>query len=87
MNFQQLKPKCCDIFIWIGVWRDKIIYWVLSNTDVLNNKYYSKGQHRGNIGEGQLWIKETNITEFEPYEVDVRNILTAIKQKYMENNQ
>jgi len=24
MNFQQIKPKCCDVFIWVGVWRDGI---------------------------------------------------------------
>ena len=54
MNFQQIKPSCCDIFVWIAVWRDKIRYWVLSSDDVKNNRYYSIGQHRGNIGEGQL---------------------------------
>src|SRR3989338_9060394 len=21
MNFQQVKPKCCDVLVWIGVWR------------------------------------------------------------------
>lgn len=58
MNFQQIKPNCCDIFVWIAVWRDKIRYWVLTNEEVKNNKYYSHGQHRGNTGEGQLWITE-----------------------------
>lgn len=24
MNFQQLKLECTDVFIWIGVWRDKL---------------------------------------------------------------
>lgn len=24
MNFQQIKPDCCDVFVWIGVWRDVI---------------------------------------------------------------
>lgn len=87
MNFQQLKPKCCHVFVWIGVWKDRIIYWVLSNADVVNNPHYSKGQHRGNTGEGQLWIKESNIKEFTPYEVDVRNILNKIEQKYTESQQ
>lgn len=81
MNFQQLKPACCDVFVWIAVWRDVIRYWVLSSDEVKNNDYYSEGQHRGNIGEGQLWIKETNINEFTQYEVDVRNLLKAIKKK------
>lgn len=81
MNFQQIKPACCDVFVWIAVWRDKIRYWVLSSDEVSNNKYYSTGQHRGNVGEGQLWLKESNIEEFAEYEVSVRDILTAIIEK------
>ncbi|NLC75587.1 MAG: restriction endonuclease subunit M, partial [Clostridiales bacterium] len=27
-HYQQLKPSCCDVFIWIGVCRDELIYWV-----------------------------------------------------------
>lgn len=78
MNFQQIKPACCDVFVWIAVWRDVIRYWVLSSDEVRNNRYYSSGQHRGNIGEGQLWIKETNIQDFNKYEVSVRDILAKI---------
>ena len=81
MNFQQIKPSCCDVFVWIAVWRDKIRYWVLSSDEVKNNRYYSIGQHRGNVGEGQLWLKETNIDDFNEYEVTVRDILTAIVKK------
>lgn len=81
MNFQQIKPACCDVFVWIAVWRDKIRYFVLSSEEVAHNKYYSIGQHRGNVGEGQLWLKESNIAEFECYEVRVREILDKIRQK------
>lgn len=81
MNFQQIKPNCCDVFVWIGVWRDSIKYWVLSNDEVENNRYFSKGQHRGNAGEGQLWIKNTNIKDFTQYEVGVSEILNKIKEK------
>jgi len=81
MNFQQIKPACCDVFVWIAVWRDKIRYWVLSSNEVSKNKYYYAGQHRGNTGEGQLWLKETNIDEFNSYEVGVRDILTEIIKK------
>ena len=24
MNFQQIKPACCDVFVWVAVWRDVI---------------------------------------------------------------
>ena len=81
MNFQQIKPKCCDVFVWIAVWRDKIRYWVLSSNEVEKNEYYSQGQHRGNIGEGQLWLKDSNIRAFDKYEVGVRDILEKIVEK------
>lgn len=81
MNFQQIKPACCDVFVWIGVWRDVIRYWVLSSADVKSNPYYSAGQHRGNVGEGQLWLKDTNIKDFNQYEVGVRDILKKIIEK------
>lgn len=81
MNFQQLKPSCCDVFVWIGVWRDVIRYWVLSSAEVKNNPYYSDKQHRGNKGEGQLWLKESNIEAFNEYEVSVHSLLSRIEEK------
>ena len=81
MNFQQIKPACCDVFVWIAVWRDKIRYWVLSSSEVEKSPYYSAGQHRGNIGEGQLWLTEKNINDFDCYEVGVRDILDKIIEK------
>ncbi|MGN0803960.1 MAG: hypothetical protein ACI4MS_01070 [Candidatus Coproplasma sp.] len=81
MNFQQIKPACCDVFVWIAVWRDKIRYWVLSSKEVESNPYYSIGQHRGNVGEGQLWITDKNIDKFDCYEVGVRDILNKIVEK------
>ena len=64
MNFQQAKPACCDVFV---VWRDAIRYWILSSKEFAKNKYYSKGQHRGNVGEGQLHITQENIDKFNKY--------------------
>jgi len=82
MNFQQIKPACADVFIWVAVWRDTIKYWVLSSDEVKNNKYYSKGQHRGNIGEGQLHIKDDNIDEFKEYEVKSNKLGEAVTNAY-----
>jgi len=82
MNFQQIKPGCCDVFVWIGVWRDVIRYWVLSSDEVKKNDFFSTGQHRGNVGEGQLWVKETNIEHFRQYEVKVPELLNKIEEKY-----
>jgi len=82
MNFQQVKPACCDVFIWLGVWRDKIRYWVLASKDVSGNRYYSPGQHRGNVGEGQLHIRRDNMREFVNYEARSTELLQAIREAY-----
>ena len=82
MNFQQTKPGCCDVFIWVGVWRDVIRYWVLASDEVANNRYFSKGQHRGNVGEGQLHLKHDNIDQFAKYEIKPNRLLEAIRNAY-----
>ena len=82
MNFQQVKPACCDVFVWIAVWRDVIRYWVLSSDDVESNRYYSQGQHRGNVGEGQLHVKHDNIMDFEEYRVKSNKLEEAIRLAY-----
>lgn len=82
MNFQQVKPACCDVFIWVGVWRDVIRYWVLSSDEVAGNKYYSAGQHRGNTGEGQIHVKDDNVSEFNQYESAPRSLLDKIREAY-----
>lgn len=78
MNFQQIKVRCCDIFLWVAVWRDKIRYWILNAEEIKKNKYFSKGQHRGNVGEGQLHLNHDNIAEFRRYEVKSTEIKEAI---------
>jgi hypothetical protein len=80
MNFQQLKPQCCDVFIWVAVYRDQIVLWVMSSKEVLENPSYSKGQHRGNKGnEGQLHIRQDNVAQFEKYELQGDNLEQAIR--------
>jgi hypothetical protein len=85
MNFQQLKPGCCDVFVWMAVWRDKIDYWVLSSEEVRKHPLLSN-QHRaaqlsdsGEVVEGQIHINNGNYHEFEPYRVQVRDIYDRIK--------
>lgn len=80
MNFQQLKPQCCDVFIWVAVYRDQIVLWVMSSKEVLKNPLYSKGQHRGNKGnEGQLHIRQDNIAQLKKYELKGDNLERAIR--------
>lgn len=82
MNFQQVKPKCCDVFVWVGVWRDIIKYWVLASKEVENNTFYSKRQHRGNTGEGQIHLKHDNINDFVKYESLPKELLEKIIDAY-----
>lgn len=87
MNFQQLKPSCCDVFVWIAVWRDKIDYWVLSSSDVQNNSLFSN-QHRasehsdtGKVVEGQIHINNRNYADFDKYRVLETEICEKVKEK------
>ncbi len=80
MNFQQLKPQCCDVFIWVAVFRDQIVLWILSSSEVANHALFSKGQHRGNKGnEGQLHIKDDNIHVLDDYELKSDDIAKVIR--------
>lgn len=82
MNFQQVKPACCDVFVWLAVWRDVIRHWVISSYEVEHNRYYSVGQHRGNVGEGQLHFNRDNVRDFDRYLVDSNKIEPAIRAAY-----
>ncbi|MCX6345936.1 MAG: hypothetical protein NT018_12845 [Armatimonadetes bacterium] len=82
MNFQQVKVRCCDVFVWVAVWRDVIRYWVLNAKEMEINRFFSNGQHRGNVGEGQLHLNRENIGEFGRYEVKPNVLLQAIKDAY-----
>lgn len=86
MNFQQLKPQLCDVFIWVAVFRDQIVLWVMSSKEVAKSPLYSKGQHRGNKGnEGQLHINQDNISQFKKYELKSNNLEKAIKKAAQRN--
>ncbi len=86
MNFQQLKPQLCDVFIWVAVFRDEIVLWVMSSSEILNNPLFSKGQHRGNRGnEGQLHIKHDNIHTLDKYELKHGDLEQFIREAAMRN--
>lgn len=77
MNFQQLKPGCCDVFIWVAVFRDEIVLWIISSKDVASNPLYSS-QHRGGI-EGQVMVTSENVNLLNKYELTDDNIEKAIR--------
>lgn len=79
MNFQQLKLDIADIFIFIGVWVDKIFYWVLTNEEVKRHPIRSH-QHRGGI-EYQIGITEKNISEFKKFLAAPSKLVEVITSK------
>jgi hypothetical protein len=79
MNFQQLKPDTCDVFVFIGVWVDQIVYWVMSSKEVKENEYLSH-QHEGGI-EYQIGITHKNISDFNIYKASRSEITSLIIKK------
>jgi len=79
MNFQQIKLNTCDAFVLIGVWVDRIVYWVLTREEIVKNPYLSH-QHRGGV-EYQIGITSKNIDDFEPYRVEGDEIADVILRK------
>jgi hypothetical protein len=79
MNFQQIKLDAADVFIFIGVWVDQIVYWVLSNEEVKRNKALSH-QHRGGI-EYQIGITHKNIRDFDIYKVNPLEVAEKVLAK------
>lgn len=97
MNFQQMKPSCCDVFIWLAVYRDKIKYWAIPSDHIQTHRDFVP-QHRNegtasrgsdfqktDIFEGQLMITDQNINKFDEFlcsSKDLKNkIIVAFKQQ------
>ena len=86
MNFQQLKPQYCDVFIWLAVFRDEILIWVINSQTILNHPLYSIGQHRGNKGkEGQMHITHENINQLNKFILGNRNIEEVLRNEANKN--
>jgi hypothetical protein len=84
-HYQQLKPSCCDVFIWIGVCRDELLYWVLTNEELQKTGKLSPQHRNENTGkqdvevfEGQVFMTEE---ELSPFLVEEKNILNVVRRK------
>ena len=84
-HYQQLKPSCCDVFIWIGVCRDDLIYWVLTSEELLQTGKLGSQHRNENTGvegvevfEGQVFMTEE---ELAPFCVSEKDVLEAVKKK------
>jgi hypothetical protein len=94
MNFQQIKPKCCDVFLWVAVYRDAIKYWLINSDIIQNNKNFTP-QHRNqstaaraddytkaDIYEGQIMLTKQNIAEFDAFLSTGRELKDKIIEQY-----
>ncbi len=85
MNFQQLKPDFCDVFLFALIWRDEIQFLVLSSSDVSKARDYSSKQHAGkdeDFAEGQLHIKRNNLSDFNDYLSPLDKIEESIRKAF-----
>ena len=84
-HYQQLKPSCCDVFIWIGVCRDELIYWVLTSKELQKTGKLGSQHRNENTGiegnevfEGQIFMTEE---ELRPFLVEEKDVLKMVKRK------
>lgn len=84
-HYQQLKPSCCDVFIWIGVCKDTLMYWVLTREELLTTGKLGPQHRNENTGvegaevfEGQVFMTEDDL---KPFLVDESNILKTVREK------
>jgi len=84
-HFQQLKPSCCDVFIWIGVCRDALLYWVLTSNELQKTGKLGSQHRNENTGiagadvfEGQVFMTEE---ELKPFLVAEKDVLDAVRRK------
>jgi hypothetical protein len=94
MNFQQLKPSCCDVFLWLAVYRDCVKYWVLKNTIIQQHRDFTpqhrnestanreKGYEKSGIYEGQIMVTNANIDSIGDFMVESRAIRQAIIEQH-----
>lgn len=79
MNYQQIKLGMADVFVFIGVWVDKVLYWVLTNEEIDQHPLRSH-QHRGGV-EYQIGITHKNIKSFKEFAVDSKKLASVIRSK------
>ena len=84
-HYQQLKASCCDVFIWIGVCRDELIYWVLTSEELQRTGKLGSQHRNENTGiagadvfEGQVFMREE---ELRPFLVAEKDVLNVVKKK------
>ena len=84
-GFFQIKNYCADVFILMCVFKNEIKYFVFSKKGIIDYGFYSNKQHRGNIGEGQINIRNINFDAFFKLEVPKNNLIHEVIEAYKSN--
>ncbi|MFA5119362.1 MAG: hypothetical protein WC695_11055 [Candidatus Omnitrophota bacterium] len=79
IRFRQLMPEMCEVFVLLGVWVDRTIYWVLSVKELKEIKYLIK-EEKFNMSY-ILTIDHRNIVEFEKFIIPEAELTNAIMAK------
>ena len=84
INFQQIKPKLCDYFVFVAVYYDRVRCWVVENEVV--EELFNRQHRGGDNTEGQVNIIPN---KFKRYECEIDNIENKISnnEKYKRNNE
>lgn len=92
-HFQQIKVSCCDVFVFLGACKDKLLYWVLTSDELVQTKKI-RPQHRtekeklgdrlymteeeSKIYEGQVFMTEE---ELGKYCVEEKDLEKRVEEK------
>lgn len=85
-NIQQVKPDCFEILYYGIFFRDQVYIFKIRSEQIISDTAigYSDKQHRGNSGEGQFHIKNTNLQHhLDNYlytNFDYEDLINSIKE-------
>lgn len=60
-NIQQIKKPEFDVLVYGLLFADRIVLFWATADQINGNMGYSNKQHKGNVGEGQFHIKQSNL--------------------------
>ena len=85
-HYQQLKPGFCDVFIFVGVCTDRILYWILTSDELrncggLSPQHPTTGTRDINNPTFEGQVKKT-INEYSSFLTEEDDILDEILGKY-----
>lgn len=79
-RFRNLNVQMCDVFVFIGVWVNLMIYWVLSEREINLNEYLVLDQSKQTM-DHMIEINNGNIAAFDKYRVHESDLIATIMKK------